>query len=66
MSNGELEEARDFWNRIVDDWLIQVGDDGDGNRRLHSDPVCGNSQATSVGHRARHRLRHRVFVKKAP
>lgn len=39
MSNGELEETRDFWNRVADDWQIQVGDDGDGNRRLNSDPV---------------------------
>jgi ubiquinone/menaquinone biosynthesis C-methylase UbiE len=39
MSDGELEETRDFWNRVADDWLIQVGDDGDGNRRLNSDPV---------------------------
>ena len=39
MSDGELEETRDFWNRVADDWQIQVGDDGDGNRRLNSDPV---------------------------
>jgi ubiquinone/menaquinone biosynthesis C-methylase UbiE len=39
MSDGELEETRDFWNRVADDWRIQVGDDGDGNRILNSDPV---------------------------
>jgi SAM-dependent methyltransferase len=39
MYDGELEEARDFWNRIADDWRTQVGDDGDGNRILNSDPV---------------------------
>ncbi|MGH7354595.1 MAG: class I SAM-dependent methyltransferase, partial [Candidatus Rokuibacteriota bacterium] len=39
MSDGEFEEARDFWNRVADDWKIQVGDDGDSNRRLTSDPV---------------------------
>ncbi len=39
MSNDELEEVRDFWNRVADDWRLQVGDDGDSNRRLHSDPV---------------------------
>ena len=39
MSDGELEETRDFWNRVADDWRIQVGDDGDGNRVLNSDPV---------------------------
>jgi SAM-dependent methyltransferase len=39
MSNSELEETRDLWNRVADDWRIQVGDDGDGNRILNSDPV---------------------------
>ena len=39
MDDGVLEEVRDFWNRVADDWQIQVGDDGDGNRRLNSDPV---------------------------
>jgi 2-polyprenyl-3-methyl-5-hydroxy-6-metoxy-1,4-benzoquinol methylase len=39
MSDGELEETRDFWNRVADDWRIQVGDEGDANRRLNSDPV---------------------------
>src|SRR5262245_10948548 len=39
MSKSELEETRDFWNRVADGWQIQVGDDGDSNRRLNSDPV---------------------------
>ncbi len=39
MINDELEEARNFWNRVADDWLIQVGDNGDSNRILNSDPV---------------------------
>src|SRR5216117_3751459 len=39
MSDGELEEVRDFWNCIAGDWRIQVGDDGDSNRILNSDPV---------------------------
>ena len=39
MGNGDLEETRDFWNRVADDWQIQVGHDGDVNRRLNSDPV---------------------------
>ena len=34
-----LREVRDFWNGIASDWQIQVGDDGDANRRLNSDPV---------------------------
>ncbi|WP_010582485.1 methyltransferase domain-containing protein [Schlesneria paludicola] len=39
MSEREFEESRDFWNRVADDWRSQVGDDGDENRRLNSDPV---------------------------
>jgi SAM-dependent methyltransferase len=39
MSDGELEGTRDLWNRVADDWQIQVGEDGDGNRILNSDPV---------------------------
>src|SRR5262245_8315128 len=39
MGKSELEETRDFWNRVADGWQIQVGDDGDSNRRLNSDPV---------------------------
>lgn len=38
-SDHDLEEARQFWDRVADDWLIQVGDEGDRNRRLNSDPV---------------------------
>ena len=39
MARTELEEVRDFWDRIAADWHIQVGDSGDANRRLNSDPV---------------------------
>jgi len=39
MSNDEYDATRDFWNRVADDWRIQVGDEGDGNRILNSDPV---------------------------
>ena len=35
----ELDDAREFWNRVADDWQTQVGSDGDENRRLNSDPV---------------------------
>lgn len=34
-----LEETRQVWDRLAADWEIQVGDDGDSNRRLNSDPV---------------------------
>ena len=39
MNDGEFEETRDFWNRVANDWRIQVGVDGDCNRILNSDPV---------------------------
>jgi SAM-dependent methyltransferase len=39
MDNRETEETRDFWNRVADDWHIQVGTAGDSNRILNSDPV---------------------------
>ncbi len=39
MDEGVLEEVQDFWNRIASDWQTQVGDDGDKNRLLNSDPV---------------------------
>lgn len=32
-------ETRELWNELADDWRIQVGHDGDSNRRLNSDPV---------------------------
>jgi ubiquinone/menaquinone biosynthesis C-methylase UbiE len=39
MSDDEIKETRDLWDRVADDWRLQVGDDGDGNRILNSDPV---------------------------
>ncbi len=39
MNDEILEETRRFWNGIASDWQIQVGDEGDANRRLNSDPV---------------------------
>jgi SAM-dependent methyltransferase len=39
MSDGPCEEARQSWNLLAEDWRIQVGRDGDSNRRLNSDPV---------------------------
>lgn len=39
MFNAEVEETREFWNRIADDWQVQVGEEGDRNRILNSDPV---------------------------
>ena len=33
------DDVRAIWDRLADDWQIQVGDDGDANRRLNSDPV---------------------------
>jgi hypothetical protein len=39
MRDRKREDTRALWNRVADDWRIQVGDDGDGNRLLNSDPV---------------------------
>ena len=39
MDQTETEETRVFWDRVADDWNKQVGDDGDRNRILNSDPV---------------------------
>src|SRR5262245_45332164 len=36
---SDFEETRDFWNRTAAGWRIQVGDTGDSNRLLNSDPV---------------------------
>jgi len=33
------DDVRAVWDRLADDWQIQIGDDGDANRRLNSDPV---------------------------
>ena len=33
------ENTVDFWDDVAEDWEIQVGTDGDANRRLNSDPV---------------------------
>jgi len=35
----EIDETRDLWDRIADDWRVQVGATGDSNRILNSDPV---------------------------
>ncbi|WP_299404551.1 class I SAM-dependent methyltransferase [Acaryochloris sp. IP29b_bin.148] len=37
--NKNPDETQLFWNRVADDWDQQVGDDGDSNRILNSDPV---------------------------
>jgi hypothetical protein len=39
MSDRAGEDTRALWNRVADDWRMQVGEDGDGNRLLNSDPV---------------------------
>lgn len=36
---SEIDEVRAFWSRVAEDWRIQVGEEGDANRRLNSDPV---------------------------
>lgn len=37
--NKNSDETQLFWNRVAADWDKQVGDDGDSNRILNSDPV---------------------------
>ena len=39
MSEDELNETKGFWNRVARDWKTQVGEHGDNNRILNSDPV---------------------------
>lgn len=39
MDKQETAVTRAFWDSVAADWRIQVGDDGDPNRRLNSDPV---------------------------
>ncbi|HBC85907.1 MAG TPA: methyltransferase type 11 [Lentisphaeria bacterium] len=39
MSKEQFEETKSFWNRAARDWDIQVGNEGDSNRILNSDPV---------------------------
>ncbi|NOQ22670.1 MAG: hypothetical protein GQ565_08480 [Candidatus Aegiribacteria sp.] len=52
MSEYDIEETKSFWNRVAQDWDIQVGDEGDANRILNSDPVlwdfAGNVAGLSV------------------
>src|SRR5713226_4910849 len=39
MDEREIQETRAFWNRVADDWRVQVGTAGDTNRILNADPV---------------------------
>ena len=39
MPTKDAADTRDFWNRNAADWRVQVGDAGDRNRFLASDPV---------------------------
>ncbi len=38
-SDEIIEETKAFWNHVARDWNVQVGDGGDRNRILNSDPV---------------------------
>ncbi|QDT39311.1 class I SAM-dependent methyltransferase [Stratiformator vulcanicus] len=37
--SDELDETRRLWDAVAADWRVQVGREGDRNRRLNSDPV---------------------------
>ncbi len=39
MQHNKSAETRNLWNRLAEDWDIQVGEHGDSNRQLNSDPV---------------------------
>ncbi|MFZ2658236.1 MAG: methyltransferase domain-containing protein [Victivallales bacterium] len=39
MHTDRNDDVIDFWNRVASDWDIQVGEEGDNNRQLNSDPV---------------------------
>jgi hypothetical protein len=38
-ARGPSPDTHAFWDRVADDWRVQVGEDGDENRRLNSEPV---------------------------
>ncbi|MBL1218629.1 MAG: class I SAM-dependent methyltransferase [Planctomycetes bacterium] len=46
---SESDDGRQRWNRLADDWDIQVGDDGDSNRINNSDPVLWNFTGDVAG-----------------
>ena len=39
MDADHIDQTKVTWNSIAADWDLQVGDDGDANRILNSDPV---------------------------
>jgi 2-polyprenyl-3-methyl-5-hydroxy-6-metoxy-1,4-benzoquinol methylase len=51
MFDEQTEETRDFWDRVAADWGLQVGEDGDRNRILNSDPVLWAFAGDVVGRR---------------
>lgn len=36
---SDTDDVKALWNRVAEGWRVQVGDEGDANRRLNSDPV---------------------------
>lgn len=51
MDEGEDREVREFWDDVAKDWRIQVGTEGDVNRRLNSDPVLWKLLGKVAGRR---------------
>jgi len=45
----EDDDVRNFWDQVSSDWEIQVGDKGDSNRLLNSDPVLWKFAGTVKG-----------------
>ena len=49
MTSDQIEETKAFWNQVAQDWNIQVGDEGDSNRILNSDPVLWDFAGNVAG-----------------
>jgi len=50
MSDRQTEQTKNFWDRVAPDWHIQVGDQGDRNRFLNSDPILWSFAGDVAGH----------------
>ena len=61
MYQKEVEETRCLWNKVADDWLIQVGDEGDRHPILNSDPVLWKFVGMVDGLSNRCWMRYRLF-----
>ena len=49
MAKFDDQEILELWDHRAKDWDIQVGDDGDSNRILNSDPVIWSFAGNVAG-----------------